>query len=256
MKTTQALLLLKNSNIPREIYLEGSIYLQLNDPRRAIKAFNRLIEIDPGWKQSVLLELEKSADETITRGMDFAAIMMLEKILEYNPEFELGVKNFFLGNWYFDSRNYDRAIDFYEAGLLYDSLNIDALFKLAQCFIHEEELLSAYQTLKRGVEIHNHWRFKYWLGKVSFMLAKKRFGEGNYSSAELYLAQIIWLNLPKVLVDDAYFLLGDIRLAQEKYKEAKSYYERVLKINKFAKPKIVRDAEERLKILKSMEERS
>jgi len=256
MKTTQALLLLKNSNVPREIYLEGDIYLRLNDPRSAIKAFDRLIEIDPGWSPKVLSELEEAADKAIARGMGFTAKLMLEKILEYDPEFELGIRNFFLGDWYFDSREYDRAIDFYESGIEYDSLNLNARFKMAQCYLYEDELLSAYQNLKKGVETHKHWKFKYWLGKVSYTLAKKRFDEGNYSSAELYLAQIISLGIPKVLLDDAYFLLGDIRLGQEKYKEAESCYEKVLLINQFAKPKIVKDAEERLKIVKSMEESS
>ena len=256
MKTTQALLLLKNSNIPREIYLEGDIYLNLNDPRSAIRAFDRLLEIDPGWMMSVIPELEEASDDAISKGMDFTAKLMLEKILEYDPEFELGVRNFFLGDFYFDSREYDRAIDFYESGIKYDSLNLNTRFRLAQCYIYEEELLSAYQNLRKGIEIHENLRFKYWLGKVSYMLAKKRFNEGNFSSAELYLAQVISLGLPKVLLDDAYFLLGDIRLGQEKYKEAESCYRKVLRINQFAKPKIVRDAEERIKVVKSMEERS
>ena len=254
MKTTQALLLLKNSNIPRELYLEGVIYLSLNDPRNAIKSFDSLLDIDPGWKKNVIADLEEAADNAISRGMDFTAKLMLEKILEYNDEFELGVRNYFLGDWYFDSREYDKAINFYEAGINYDSLNLDARFKLAQCYIYEDELLSAFQHLKKGVEIHKHWRFRYWLGKVSFMLAKERFEEGNYSSSELYLAQVISIGLPKVLVDDAYFLLGDIRLGQEEYKEAETCYKKVLLINQFAKPKIVKDAEERLRIIKNMEE--
>lgn len=256
MKATQALLLLKNSNVPREIYLEGDIYLRLNDPRRAIRAFDRLLDLNPSWKPNVLLDLEKAADNAITRGMDFTAHLMLEKILEYDPGFDLGARNFFMGDWYFDSMNYDKAIDFYKVGIGYDSLNMDARFQLAQCYIHDGELLSAYQELKEGVEIHKHWRVKYWLGKVSFMLAKKRFEERNYSSSELYLAQVISLGLPKVLLDDAYFLLGDIRFAQEKYKEAESCYKKVLSINQFAKPRIVRDAKERLRVVGSMEEGS
>lgn len=256
MKTTQALIILKNSEIPREIYLEGEIYLHLNDPRRAVDAFDRLLEIDPEWEDKVVDKLKEAADDAASRGMDFTAKMMLEKILEYEPDFELGIRNFFLGDWYFDTGYYDRAIEFYESGFKYDSLNMNARFKLAQCYLHENELLSAYQTLKEGLEIQPNWRYRYWLGKVSYELAKKRFEEGNYSSAELYLAQVISIELPKVLVDDAYFLLGDIRLGQERYREAESCYEQVLRINRFAKPKIVKVAEQRLKIVKSMEEQS
>lgn len=256
MKTTQALLLLKNSDIPREIYLEGDIYLKLNDPGRAVKSFDKLLKLDPKWKENVLSDIKVAADKAITRRMDFTANMMLEKILEYDPGFELGARNFFMGNWYFDSRDYDKSIAFYEDGLQYDSLNMNARFQLTQCFIHKGDLLSAYQTLREGMAIRDNWRYRYWLGKVSYGLARKRFEEGNYSSSEMYLAQVIALGLPKVLVDDAYFLLGDIRLGQEKYKEASSCYEKVLQINRFAKPRIVRDAEERLKIVKNMEEKS
>ncbi|MCK4528674.1 tetratricopeptide repeat protein [candidate division WOR-3 bacterium] len=256
LKPTQALILLKNSDVPREIYLEGTICLHLNNPRRAIRVFDRLLELDSTWCRTVISDLAEASYKAITKGRNFTANLMLNKILQYDPEFELEKRNFFMGDWYFDCNEYDSAITFYEAGLEYDSTNMDARFKLAQCFIYEGELLPAYQSLRKGLEIQEHWRFRYWLGKVSFMLAKERLENGNFSSAELYLAQVISLDLPRVLVDDAYFLLGDIRLAQEKYKEAESCYIKVLSINRFAKSRIVREAEERLKIVKNMEVKS
>ncbi len=256
MRTTQALLLLKYSNIPREVYLEGKIYLKINDPRRALKSFEKLIEIAPEWKEKVLVDLKKAGEDANRKSMDFTAVLIYNKILEYDPDFELGMKNFLLGDWYFDSQNYDKAIEFYQAGLDYDSLNVEVRLKLAQCFIHNDDLVSSYETLKKGMETNSYWRFKYWLGKVSFQLAKKRYKEGNYNSAELYLGEVISASLPKVLVDDAYFLLGDIRLSQEKYQEAKSCYREVLKINRFAEPNIAREAKDRLRIIENMEKKS
>ncbi|MEA1912227.1 MAG: tetratricopeptide repeat protein [candidate division WOR-3 bacterium] len=256
MRTTQALLLLKYSNIPREVYLEGKIYLTLNDPRRALKSFEKLIEIAPEWKEKALVDLKKAGEDANRKGKDFTAVLIYNKILEYDPDFELGMKNFLLGDWYFDSQNYDKAIEFYQAGLDYDSLNVEVRLKLAQCFIHNDDLVSSYETLKKGMETNSYWRFKYWVGKVSFQLAKKRYKEGNYNSAELYLGEVISASLPKVLVDDAYFLLGDIRLSQEKYQEAKSCYREVLKINRFAEPKIAREAKDRLRIIENMEKKS
>lgn len=256
MKSTKALLLLKNSEVPKEAFLEGKIYIRLNDPRRAIKAFDRLLSIDSLWKDRVVDELKKEVDKAIIKDRDFTANLMLNKILEIKPDFELKSGNFFLGDWNFDSRNYERAVDFYTAGLEYDSTNMNARFKLSQCYIHLDDLMKAYQTVKKGIEIHQHWRFRYWMGKISYMLAEKRLDVGNYSSAELYLGKVISLGLPEVLVDDAYFLLGDIRFAQERYNEAKSCYKKVLRINRFAKPQIVVEARERLKMIQSMEVKS
>lgn len=256
MKTTQALILLKNSEIPREIFLEGEIYLRLNDPRRAINSFERLINEAPDWKDKVLKKLDIAGEKAMRSGMDYTAVMIYRKIKEFNPDYQLGEKNFLLGDWYFDLRNYEKSIEYYEKGLSVDSLNKEARFKLAQCYLHRDNLISAYEVLKRGIELGDYWRFKYWLGKTSYRLAEKRFSSGNYTSTELYLGEIISLGIPKVLVDDAYFLLGEIRLSQERYSEAKSCYRKVLQINKFAKPKIVRDARERLEIVKNMEEKN
>jgi tetratricopeptide (TPR) repeat protein len=254
LRPTRALILLENSNIPKEIYLQGEIYLNLNDPRRALKSFERLIDIDPRWKTKVLKSLLQAGNAATRRGKDFMAVMIYSKILEFEPEFDLEEKNILMGNWFFDSRDYEKSIGYYIKGLEYDTRNEELRLKLAQCYININDLISAYDILKESTKELPSWRLRYWLGKTSFKLAKKRIEEGNYDSVELYLKELIALGMPKVLIDDAYFILGDIKLSQEKYEEAAKYYNKVLDLNKFAKPKIRKEAEEALKIIKHMED--
>jgi len=254
LRPTRALILLENSNIPKEIYLQGEIYLNLNDPRRALKSFERLIDTDPRWKTRVLRELLEAGEEASKKGKDFMAVMIYSKILEFEPEFDLKEKNVLMGNWFFDSREYEKSIDYYINGLKYKSKDETLRLKLAQCYIKINDLVSAYDVLKESTKELSSWRLRYWLGKTSFNLAEKRIKEGNYESAELYLKESISIGMPKVLIDDAHFLLGDIKLSQEKYKEAANHYNKVLDLNKFAKPKIRREAEEALEIIKHMEE--
>jgi tetratricopeptide (TPR) repeat protein len=254
LRPTRALILLENSNIPKEIYLQGEIYLNLNDPRRALKSFERLIDKDPRWKTKVLKKLLQAGNEASQKGKDFMAVMIYSKILEFEPEFELQEKNILMGNWFFDSRDYEKSIDYYIKGLKYSTQDENLRLKLAQCYIKSNDLVSAYDVLKESTKELSSWRLRYWLGKTSFKLAEKRIKEGNYDSAELYLKELIALGMPKVLIDDAHFLLGDIKLSQEKYEEAAKYYNKVLDLNKFAKPKIRREAEEVLEIIKNMED--
>ena len=254
LRPTRALILLENSNIPKEIYLQGEIYLNLNDPRRALKSFERLIDTDPRWKTRVIKELLEAGEEASKKGKDFMAVMIYSKILEFEPEFDLKEKNILMGNWFFDSREYEKSIDYYINGLKYKSKDENLRLKLAQCYIKINDLVSAYDVLKESTKELSSWRLRYWLGKTSFNLAEKRIKEGNYESAELYLREVISIGMPKVLIDDAHFLLGDIKLSQEKYEEAANHYNKVLDLNKFAKPKIRREAEEALEIIKHMEE--
>jgi tetratricopeptide (TPR) repeat protein len=256
LRPTRALILLENSTIPKEIYLQGEIYLNLNDPRRALKSFERLIDTDPRWKTKVLKKLLQAGNEAANKGKDFMAVMIYSKILEFEGDLDLQEKNILMGNWFFDSRDYEESIDYYIKGIKYAPQNEDLRLKLARCYINTDDLVSAYDVLKEATKDLPSWRLRYWLGKTSFELAEKRIKEGNYDSAELYLKELISLGMPKVLIDDAYFLLGDIKLSQEKYEEAASYYNKVLDLNKFAKPKIRREAEEALEIIKNMEDNS
>jgi len=254
LRPTRALILLENSQNPKEIYLQGEIYLNLNDPRRALKSFDRLIDTDPRWKAKTLKKLLQAGNEAAEKGKDFTAVTIYLKILEFEPDFDMEEKNILMGNWFFDSRDYQQSIDYYIKGMKYKSLDSDLRLKLAQCYINTDDLVSAYDVLKEATKELSSWRLRYWLGKTSFKLAEKRIKEGNYDSAELYLKELITLGMPKVLIDDAYFLLGDIKLSQEEYTDASGYYDKVLELNKFAKPKIRREAEEALEIIKNMED--
>jgi len=254
LRPTRALILLENSQNPKEIYLQGEIYLNLNDPRRALKSFDRLIDTDPRWKAKTLKKLLQAGNEAAEKGKDFTAVTIYLKILEFEPDFDMEEKNILMGNWFFDSRDYQQSIDYYIKGMKYKSLDSDLRLKLAQCYINTDDLVSAYDVLKEATKELSSWRLRYWLGKTSFKLAEKRIKEGNYDSAELYLKELITLGMPKVLIDDAYFLLGDIKLSQEEYTDAAGYYNKVLELNKFAKPKIRREAEEALEIIKNMED--
>ncbi|MBN1695667.1 tetratricopeptide repeat protein [candidate division WOR-3 bacterium] len=254
LRPTRALILLENSTIPKEIYLQGEIYLNLNDPRRALKSFERLIDTDPRWKTKVLKKLLQAGNESSKKGKDFMAVMIYSKILEFEGEFDLQEKNILMGNWFFDSGDYEQSIDYYIKGINYEPRNEDLRLKLARCYINTNDLVSAYDVLKEAIKDLPGWRLRYWLGKTAFDLAEKRIKEGNYDSAELYLKELISLGMPKVLIDDAYFLMGDIKLSREEYTDAANYYNKVLDLNKFAKPKIRREAEEALEIIKNMED--
>jgi len=254
LRPTRALILLENSNIAKEIYLQGEIHLNLNDPRRALKSFDKLINTDPRWKAKTLKKLLQAGNEAAEKGKDFTAVTIYLKILEFEPDFDMEEKNTLMGNWFFDSRDYEQSIDYYIKGMKYKSSDSDLRLKLAQCYINTDDLVSAYNVLKEATKELSSWRLRYWLGKTSFKLAEKRIKEGNYDSAELYLKELITLGMPKVLIDNTYFLLGDIKLSQEEYTVAAGYYNKVLELNKFAKPKIRREAEEALEIIKNMED--
>ena len=106
--------------------------------------------------------------------------------------------------------------------------------------------------MKNGEAINPNWELKYELGKVSFHLGKKLFKEGNYVMAEKFLKETISIGLPEVLIDDAYFLLGDIAFSKNDTKQAEIYYRKVIEMNRFSSNAIVRKAQKRIELCNRM----
>ncbi|MEA1996670.1 MAG: tetratricopeptide repeat protein, partial [Gemmatimonadota bacterium] len=84
-------------------------------------------------------------------------------------------------------------------------------------------------------------------GLCCYPLAQKLFEDGEIEQAFYYLDEVISAGQPQHLVDDAYFLRGEILLSQNFPDEAKEAFSQVVKLNRvYWKEKIAEQARKRI----------
>jgi len=252
LEPLKALSVLAEDSSAVNLTMMAKINFKIDHPMQAIPIIEKLVKCGPSYQEKGIKMLSDYAERAKKTYRDYVAAICLLKILEIDPEYDLGEDYGFLGNWFYNREDYEKAIEFYNKFLMEDSSAIQIRLKLAQSYEKTGDYGDAYQVLDAGNEISKDWDIKYNLGKISFMLGKEYFNNGNVAKAEELFRRTIRLGLPEVLVDDAYFYLGDIYFSEGKYSRAIEYYRKVEDLNPFSSNRIVRKAKKRIDVCKKL----
>ena len=90
----------------------------------------------------------------------------------------------------------------------------------------------------------------YLYGEVAYKIAKRFYDQGSFRRALLYAEKVISVKKPPLLVDDAYFLCGEINFALKDYKTAEDCYKKVLSLDPYRQSPLTAKAKDRLKALR------
>jgi tetratricopeptide (TPR) repeat protein len=86
-------------------------------------------------------------------------------------------------------------------------------------------------------------------GKMSFLYAQSLFSKKEYDSALAYCESIIVLNTPRSIIDDTYFLMGEIFSADNNYKQAVRCYKEVVKLDKYGNSELAAMARKKIEVM-------
>ncbi len=233
----------------------GKVYVMQGDFFQAKSYFDRYFSArDSVPDEGVLLDYLQIAVERGRSGDTTTMVNALEEILAIDPSFSLGSYYFVLGDYYFALPDYRRAIAFYIRGLplAQDEQRAgDCMFNLAESYEKLEDFFNAYLYYDQFVNLYpGQARAEQALwhrGSCGYPLAVRMREEGDLEQAFFYLEQIISSKQPQHLVDDAWYLRGEILLDDKRPAEARQAFERVLKLNRYYyKKKIAEQARKRI----------
>ncbi len=156
--------------------------------------------------------------ELISEGYYDEAIAYFKNKVKDEPEnYELW---FYLGNAYFENRNYSEAINAYERVLSLNPAFQSAYISLASTYARIGKKRKAKRIIFEGLKKFDNDEFLY---LSSIVLAEC----GYFKDAEKIIKGLIGKNR-----DDAYLVvLGNIYLGMEKYEEALKAYQEAIEIN-------------------------
>jgi len=240
------------ANLLRKI---GKVYVMKGDFFQAKRYFDRYFSAhDSEPDAEVLLDYLQIAVERGRAGDTTTMVHALEEILQIDPSYSLGRYFFDLGEFYYHQADYRKAIAYYLRGIpLHGKLNNKAqhFFYLAESYEKLEDYFNAFLYFDQFVILYPDHpeveQARWHRGSCCYPLAREMFDQGDIEQSFYYIDQIISSGQPQHLVDDVYFLKGEILLADKRPDEAKQAFRQVLKLNRYYwKEKIAEQARVRI----------
>jgi tetratricopeptide (TPR) repeat protein len=229
--------------------LLGRVYTGKRKYEKALKMFldakDRVLDED---ERAMLAEGFLTLAESVRKvGFSGLAVQSYEGALSVDSTLNLGKAFRFLGNRHYEAGNLESALIYYERFLEADGdLNV----------IFDKYLRAVYQAgdYARAVEIGKKARraedgdLRWIYGESLFELARMQHDSGSVDSAKAYLSQFVRFGTPRVLLDDAHFLLGQIYELETETLRAIAAYREVIDLSPRNAP-LAREAELRVKRL-------
>lgn len=131
-----------------ELFKKASEFYDKNEDAKALIVFDRCI------KQNVNLETSyyKRANCKTALGRSQEAIADLENVLRLNPQHYEA--NFNLGGLYFDAKNYDKAVSFYQKAVSINPKSDNGFYRLAETYQQMGMKNAALQNCQKALQIN------------------------------------------------------------------------------------------------------
>lgn len=228
--------------------LLGKSYSAIFEFDKADHIFMNIFKRYPYLKDSLVTAYISIADRFEKRKRTDLAVKAYRSLLNIESEYNLDNGFYTLGHYYYIRNDLEEAMNFFEKGID----NITEPHILAKV---KTELMDIYDTvgmLKKAIEISvddSSSDIIYRRGKISYKLAKDLFAGKEFDSALVYCKNIIEINSPKTLIDDTYFLMGEIYSACGNYNNALRCYREVVKLDRFRNSEIASLARKKIGVL-------
>ena len=243
----------RNAKDPEIQYLLGYCYLKKNEFGEALIYFEKSLKINEVYKDSIILIYNNLAKNALKISEPERALFFYEEIAKLVPAYEQASNLSLIGDLHFESGNYPASIQAYIKALAIDSTSkqsrrirqrlVQALFECNRLYEALDIAQVQYENLKTAANLLQ-------LNEIRFTLGNALFNEGLLDSAEVFFELIISIQEPKSLLDDTYFLIGEIYLKRNNLDKALEAYKKVLRLNPYEKGEVVKKAKERIKEIK------
>jgi len=237
----------------RSLLLLGDAYARLKDFNQADSCYRRALSSDSTLKSKVLTAYLYLGDELSSSKEDPLAVKAWERVLTLAPDYELEERFYHLGDYYFTSQNYRRASQLYARALSsspFSQLAREGRYRLVLSLERLGELEQALRWCQESGASANG-DLLYEEGKIAYSLAEKSLRDGDAERALQLLRRTMELEQPRILLDDAYFMAGEIHFQREEYEEALGFYRKVISTSPYQKGGVVQKARARIQEVKS-----
>lgn len=234
-------------------YLLGYCYLKKNEFGEALTYFEKSLVINEEYKDSVIAIYNNLAANALKIDESERALFFYEEIAKLVPAYEQASNLFLIGDLNFNSGNYPASVQAYIKALAIDSTSkqarqvkqrlVQALFESSRFYEALELAEQQYENLKTAANLLQ-------LNEIRFALGNDLFNQGLLDSSQVFFELIISMQEPKSLLDDTYFLIGEIYLKRNNFDKALEAYKKVLRLNPYEKGEVVKKAKERIREIK------
>ncbi len=235
----------RNPNIS---LLLGKSYSALFEFSKADRILKEMLSRYPSSKDSLIRTYLEIADKFRRRKREDLSVRVYLSILEVESDYNIGNGFYTLGHYFYLRNDIVRARTFLENGVL----NIKDRKTLTRAKIELMDIYEQLGMLKEAFDLSGNDEsgdIIFRRGKVSYSLAKDFFSKNHFDSALAYCESIIQIKSPKMLLDDTYFLMGEIYSEEGCYRDALKCYKEVVKLDKFENSDIASIARKKIDIL-------
>lgn len=234
--------------------LLGKSYFAIFEFDKADRIFKNTFKNHPSIKDSVISAYMSYAKRFEKRKREDLAVKAYISTLNIESEYNIGNGFYTLGHHYYVLNELSKARYFLERGFV----------TIADSRIYlktKMELMDTYEILgmlEEAIEISQEDEsdeILYRRGEISYKLAKDLFTKKDFDSSLIYCKDIIEVHKPKVLIDDTYFLMGEIYSEQRDYGNALTCYKKVVKLDRFENNALAYRAKKKIEVLTQIKER-
>lgn len=242
----------RSSRVPADLLWKlGLLDLDAKNLAAARQELAALIRRDPESRDRVGRAYLLFAARWFQAGDPFTAIQALETARAIDPRLNTGPFHYDVGDYHFDLLDYERAVESYLLGMaLAPGLVPQAVYRLALAmerlgrwpqatrYFREYAAVAGEEGVSREVRYH--------MGEAAFRAAQASFLEHRYPQALEYVGVVLELGQPETRLDDAWFLLGELRYRGGERDAAEAAFEKVLELSPSSSSRLYGEAERRL----------
>ncbi|MFN2433336.1 MAG: tetratricopeptide repeat protein [Gemmatimonadota bacterium] len=229
----------------------GLLDLDSKNVYAAREELDQLVRRDPGSRARVARTWLLFASRWFQAGDPFNAIQAVEAARAAQPERNLGPLYYEIGDHWFELPDYERAAESYLLALaLAPGLDAEATYRLGLALERlgrwRQAVTYYRQYAATGGERADSREVRYRLGEAAFRSAQASFLEHRYAEALDHLALVLEAGQPETRLDDAYYLLGEVRYRSGEVAAAEAAFVRVLELSPSSSSRLYGEAERRL----------
>lgn len=235
----------------------GMACIQQNDLKNANIAFTKCLDLNPEYKVAVLNGLQNIV-ATNHEKKPALAIMSLIRIFELDSTLDVGADGYLAGGHYFAQKQYEKTILYLKPALQAmpdDRRAALARFQVAQAYQALNDDINAFQTYltieSEALDRRTRDEFTLQFGQLCFDFATKLAADKNYPIARGVLTQLILLQQPATLLDDAYYLQGEILFNLGQPALAMPSFQKVIDLDPYQRTRLAISAKEKIKQLRT-----
>jgi tetratricopeptide (TPR) repeat protein len=229
----------------------GRLDLDAKSFTEARRELDALLARDRGRAEEVALAYLLVAARWFHDGDPFHAVQAVQAAREANPEQNVGPFWYAMGDWHFERLEDDLAVQHYLlARAAAPGLEPQADYRLALA-------LERLGRWRQAVRYHRAWarhagedgmtrEARYHLGEAAFRAAQASFLEHRYPETLEHLELVLGSGQPETRLDDAWYLLGEVRYRTGQRGAAEEAFLRVLELSPSSSSRLYGEAERRL----------